>query len=286
MRYPSLNAFTSQISKVLPKGAPVAMVFVEDGAGVETTVAHLEGLGFGAVAIFGRDDLMPEDGPARHMIPYDINSADAVPKVVNAAIRACPGTWMHYCFNAEYLYYPFCETRTVGEMAAFSAEERRSSILTYVVDLYAPDLSQSPNAVNVENAYLDRAGYYALGRATEGGNFKELQLDFFGGLRWRFEEHVPADRRRIDRIALFQAKRGLSLLPDHTFSDEDYNTYACPWHHNITAALCSFRTAKALMSNPGSMNAIDSFMWKNSEAFQWNSNQLMELGLMEPGQWF
>ena len=39
---------------------------------------------------------------------------------------------------------------------------------------------------------------------------KERQLDFFGGLRWRFEEHVPPARRRIDRIALFKAKPGLT----------------------------------------------------------------------------
>ena len=63
-------------------------------------------------------------------------------------------------------------------------------------------------------------------------------------------------RGRIDRIALFRAKPGLHLRPDHTFDDEEYNTYACPWHHNLTAAVLSFRTAKALKSNPGSTYAI------------------------------
>ena len=41
------------------------------------------------------------------------------------------------------------------------------------------------------------------------------------------------------------------LLPNHRFNDEEYNTYACPWHHNLTAAIVSFRTAKALKRNPG-----------------------------------
>ena len=118
------------------------------------------------------------------------------------------------------------------------------------------------------------------------GAAKERQLDFFGGLRWRYEEHVPWERRRIDRIALFRAKPGLHLRPDHTFDDEEYNTYACPWHHNLTGAIASFRTAKALKSNPGSMFDITNFHWHHSVKFDWSPQQLMDLGLMEPGQWF
>jgi len=93
-------------------------------------------------------------------------------------------------------------------------------------------------------------------------------------------------RRKIDRVALFRAKPGLVLRSDFTFSDEEYNTYACPWHHNVTTAVVSFRTAKALKSNPGSRMAIPTFRWHNSVPFTWGSQQLMDLGLMEPGQWF
>ena len=76
------------------------------------------------------------------------------------------------------------------------------------------------------------------------------------------------------------------MRPDHTFNDEEYNTYSCPWHHNLTAAVCSFRAAKALKTNPGSSEEIPSFMWFNSVPFEWQSEQLLDLGLMEPGQWF
>ena len=203
-------------------------------------------------------------------------------------IEAFPGLWIYYCFNSEYLFYPFCETRTVRDLIAFHAEERRDAMLTYVVDLYAGDLTRFPNAVSLEEAHLDRSGYYALARQDPENNWhpKERQLDFFGGLRWRFEEHVPQTRRKIDRISLFRAKKGLTLRPDLTFSDEEYNTYACPWHNNLTATVCSFRTAKALKANPGSKWVISTFGWHNSTAFQWHSQQLMDLGLMEPGQWF
>ena len=135
---------------------------------------------------------------------------------------------------------------------------------------------------------MDRSGYYALARPSDSTDTppKDRQLDFYGGLRWRFEEHVPASRRRIDRISLFKAKPGLRIGANYTFNDEEYNTYACPWHHNLTAAVCSFRTAKALKKNPGSTFDIQTFKWHNSTPFEWHSRQLLDLGLMEPGQWF
>ena len=40
-------------------------------------------------------------------------------------------------------------------------------MLTYVVDLYAGDLNEDPTGVNVDDAYLDRAGYYALARLDQ-----------------------------------------------------------------------------------------------------------------------
>lgn len=207
---------------------------------------------------------------------------------INALMVPCDGQWLYYCYNAEYFFFPFSETRNIIEMLSFHSEERRDAMLAYVIDLYASDLDQFPDAVSLDHAHMDRSGYYALARPDpENHNHpKERQLDFFGGLRWRFEEHVPAARRKIDRIPLFRAKKGLKIRWDHTFSDEEYNTYACPWHHNITCAICSFRTAKALKSNPGSRFEIDSFTWHNSAPFEWHSRQLLDLGLMEPGQWF
>ncbi|MDP7152741.1 MAG: hypothetical protein QGI70_17440, partial [Paracoccaceae bacterium] len=85
---------------------------------------------------------------------------------------------------------------------------------------------------------------------------------------------------KIDRISLFRSKKDLELREDHSFNDEEYNTYACPWHNNLTADIASFRTAKALKRNPGSSFDIRTFRWHNSVPFEWNSRQLMDLGLM------
>lgn len=289
MRYTSLNHFVTAQKAALAVG-PVAIVLVEDDVEVDTTLRHHLQLGFAHVlalmpAVF---DLPRDLQETVHRIDFNVSQEGATPTAVNTIIDAAPEQWIYYCYNAEYLFYPFCETRAITEMLDFHTEERRGSMLTYIIDLYADDLDANPDAVSLERAHLDRSGYYALARPDilNDGHPKERQLDFYGGLRWRYEEHVPSARRNIDRIAIFRAKAGLKLRDDHTFSDEEYNTYACAWHHNLTATICSFRTAKALKSNPGSRYEIDTFKWHNSAPFEWHSRQLLDLGLMEPSQWF
>lgn len=287
MRYESLDEFLKDGASALAKG-PVALIFVEDLVEVEATIRHHLKLRFPEIVVFAPDELaLPMDlSETVHRVRYPMFRPHALETAVNAISDAAPGTWLYYCYNAEFLFYPFCEDRGIGEMVAFHTEERRDAVLTYVVDLYAADLGAFPDAVCLSEAYLDKSGYYALARPNRHGHPKERQLDFYGGLRWRFEEHVPVDRRKIDRISIFRAAKDLKLLGNHTFNEEEYNTYSCPWHHNITATICSFRTAKALKTNAGSRHDIGSFHWHNSIPFEWKSQQLLDLGLMEPGQWF
>jgi len=288
MTFASVDEFIKKQVPKLAKG-PVALIFVEDEIEIATTLRHHLQSGFKAVIALMPDEFdLPKDVEKTvFRVQHDLAAQDSVPDTVNAFIGAMTGQWIYYCFNAEYLFHPFCEHRSVGEMLAFHTEERRDAMLTYVVDLYADDLNRHENAVSLDHAQLDKSGYYAQARPDpETGHPRERQLEFFGGLRWRYEEHIPKQSRKIDRIALFKAKPGLKLRPDHTFNDEEYNTYACPWHHNLTATICSFRTAKALKRNPGSRVEIDTFTWHNSIPFEWHSRQLLDLGLMEPGQWF
>ena len=289
MRYPNLSSFLEKSASALKNG-PVAIILVEDLVEVESTIRYHQLTGFKTTVIFAPPEveltLSLED--EIHRIDYDMAQTGAAETAVNALIEAAPGVWMYYCYNGEYLFFPFCETRNVSELLAFHAEERRDAMLTYVIDLYADDLHRYPNAVSLDHAWLDKSGYYALGRPDPDNHNhpKERQLNFYGGLRWRYEEHIPTEKRKIDRIALFKSAEGLRLTADHTFSDEEYNTYACPWHNNLTAAIVSFRTAKALKMNAGSTYEIPSFKWHNSVPFEWHSRQLLDLGLMEPGQWF
>lgn len=291
MNAPSLENFLSGSRARLAKG-PIAIILIEDEVAVAATLNHHLSNGFKLILALSPEPLpaeaIPSGGESKIVnLIFDTRQPTAHVDAVNAVIAAAPaGTWLYYCYNAEFLFHPFSETRTVGEMLAFHAEERRSAMLTYVVDLYAPDLERFPDAVSLSEAMFDRSGYYALGRKGRDGEFLERQLDFHGGLRWRFEEFMPASRRRIDRIALFRTQPGLQLLADHRLNVEELNTYSCPWHHNVTAAVTSFRVAKALARNPGSRKQIRSFTWRNSQPFRWQSQQLMEFGLIEPGQWF
>lgn len=286
MAYQSLDDFLARSRSVLTKG-PVALIFVEDETEVASTVTHHLDLGFRQILLFVPPHIAVSAAEGSQVIACDLSNTGAVVGAINQIIRAAPPTtWFYYGYNAEYLLFPFFETRTIGEMLAFHTEERRDAMLTYVVDLYAPDLTRCPDAVSLAEAMLDKKGYYALARHARDGTALARQFDIFGGIRWRFEQHIPWERRRIDRISLFRAQKGLHLRPDHSFSIEEYNTIACPWHHNITAAVASFRTAKALRTNPGSKWSIPNFTWDGSERFLWSSRQLMDLGLMEPGQWF
>ncbi|MGV6811986.1 MAG: glycosyltransferase family 2 protein [Brevirhabdus sp.] len=288
MNSTDLDTYLASESLTGAKG-PIGMIFVEDLVEVDSTIRHHLDMGFSHLLVFAPPELnLPRDlDEAVVRITYNYTTMSPF-EAINAVIEAKPGLWIYYCYNAEYLFFPFCESRNIREMTIFNTEERRDSVLTYVIDLYAGDLNRHQNAVSLADAHMDKSGYYALARPdVENHNHpKERQLDFHGGLRWRFEEHIPVPKRKIDRISIFKAVKGLTLRPDHTFNLEEYNTYACPWHNNLTAAICSFRTAKALKQNPGSTFDIHTFKWHNSTKFEWNSQQLMDFGLMEPGQWF
>jgi hypothetical protein len=284
MRYGSLSDLVTS-GAIRTMTGPVAAIIAEDDVELARTVSHHRERGFRSLLLFAPAGLAFEEGDVIRT-DFPTLAPGTAPKIVNALVDALPsGTWLYYGYNAEFLFYPFAETRSVGEMLAFHAEERRTAMLTYVIDVYAGDLCRADNAVATDDTWLDRSGYYARARQAEDGP-KDRQLDFHGGLRWRFEEHVPETRRRIDRISIVRTVPGLRLRDDHTWSVEEMNTYACPWHNNLTAAVVSFRTAKALRSNPASREHVGGFRWQGSERFEWQSQQLMDLGLMEPGQWF
>ena len=267
---------------------PVAAILCEDETQVAGTVAHHLARGFARIILFARPDLdLPDlpEGIAR--VDCDAPAPGALAAVINTLAKATPGQWFYAGFNAEYLFHPFCGARSVKEFLTHVAEERRPAVMGIVTDLYAADLGAHPDAVDPETAHLDAAGFYAedLPEAPpdEAGH---PQIGIYGGLRWRFEQHVAPNRRRINRVALFQARPGLVMGPERLFNLPQYNAISAPWHHSATCAIASFRAAKALRRNPGSREAIQDFRWSRSQPFDWTDQQLMDLGFMEPGQWF
>ena len=165
MHHTTLSDFLMRAVPDLAKG-PLAIILVEDEIEVATTLRHHIQSGFAEVlALMPSTMQLPADLQARvHRIDCDFTPEGAARDAINRIIAGVPGAWMYYCYNAEYLFFPFCETRTIRDLLAFHAEERRDAMLTYVVDLYALDLTQFPNAVSLEDAHIDKSGYYALAR--------------------------------------------------------------------------------------------------------------------------
>jgi hypothetical protein len=273
-------------TETLVKG-PVGFIFAEDLTGLSSSIRHHARLGFKNLFVLKRQDLELPESCVDLCQAIDIPDAffsDVSPHV-NQIIELFPDRWIYYCFNAEYLHFPFCENRSIDDLTDFITEEKRAAVFTYTIDLYPDDLSKAKDGFSLEGAHFDGAGYYALQRFVDGAE-QDRQLDIYGGLKWRFEEHLPYEKRRLNRVSLFKPEMGLEMDARGYFNNPEYNTFSCPWHHNTTITICSFRTAKSLKTNPGSTFEIDSFVWSKSVKFRWNSQQLMDHGFMEPGQWF
>lgn len=219
MTAPSLDAFLKAQKATLPKG-PIAIIFAEDDVGIGSTIRHHARIGFANIPLLARDDMvLPTDCQGIcHQIANDPFNEIPLNEAVNKVNEAFAGRWIYYCYNAEYLHFPFCEDRSIGELITFITEERRASAFTYVVDLYAADLDNNPYGYSLETAHLDSSGYYALTRWKDG-DVMDRQLSIYRGLKWRFEEHLPWTKRRIDRVALFEARKGLEMDSEQLFNE-------------------------------------------------------------------
>jgi len=55
---------------------------------------------------------------------------DCVQRTVNTLMPHMAGAWVYVGFNAEYLFFPFSNSRSVSELLASHTEEHRGSMLT------------------------------------------------------------------------------------------------------------------------------------------------------------
>lgn len=269
----------SQIGTLPP--SPVAIIVNEDDVDLAKTLTHHRKLGFANLVLVTNG---PQgSGDADLVLAHDGRAS--LPEIITALMPALAGRWIYAGYNAEYLLFPFCEARSIADVTQFVGEERREAVFCTTVDLYSDDLEAVQNGLGDGPAYFDRAGYFSRDRYV-GPDRMDRQIDLFGGLKWRYAEHIPWHRQRIDRIALFRARDGLKMTDAFLFDDAEMNTINCPWHNNLTCAVASLRVAKSLLRNPGSTFDVERFTWDQSERFEWRSQQLMDCGLMEPGQWF
>lgn len=267
MRFTSVDDMISQTGSLSAFG-PLAIILVEEPVDLEDCVAHHLNLGFQRVVLAVTDWVDVPEGPV-WQLRAPVRAPDALNRVLSPLLSAARGVWVYWGFQGEYLWFPYADTRDVRDLLAFHTEERRKAMAGVVVDLYESNGTEA----------IDATGYFARETIPRAPRI-------YGGLRRRFAPYVPIERRHIDRIPLIQGSRGLSIDADGTLSDPERNTRACAWHANLTCAVLSRRTVRALKRHPEASSELFDIQWEGSVAWSGQAQQLMDLGLMEAGQWF
>lgn len=276
MRYTSLDDYLGAI----PAGrtGPVGVLLCESSFLAAESAQRLRQTGFRDIVAIGPGAAAIPDEVGAARIDAQIARPAARAAALNRLIGAHAGRWMLAAQNGEFLFFPFCETRGVGDFTEFLASERRASAMAYAIDLYSDALGRDDARFSPREAYFDTQGWYGFER--EG-----RQAEIFGGVGWRFEEYMPHALQRINRPALFRADPEAPIREDFWFANDEYNAISCPWHNNPTFALMTVRRAAALRSHPNFNKAVKTLMWPCSTRFEWSSEQLLGLGMIEAGQW-
>ncbi|MEM7176982.1 MAG: hypothetical protein AAF503_04695 [Pseudomonadota bacterium] len=261
----------------LPAGV-LTVLFCEDEAHLGATLAHARAQAPAHILAIGRAaSLAGEAGVTA--IAADLADRFARDRALNLLIDRFEGRWLHWLNNGEFFFFPWSETRTLGDIAGFLQNERRRLLYAYTLDLYAPDLPDGGADPRAGRMWFDRDAYCGFPK-------QDHQLTVYGGLGWRFEELFAPHWLEIGRANLFRASRSARIGRDLIFDDPAYRTVSAPWHHSPTGAVMSLRRARHLISHPGFIALQDKLMWEGSVPFDWRSAQLLDLGMIEPGQWF
>ena len=276
MKFDTVSAF----AKTRPKlpGGVVAVLLCETRMQVAATARRLEAQGASVILAIGQVTGM-EDVSIPVIQIAERPTQRGAWGMLNALIDALSDRWLLWLWNGEFFVFPYAETRTLRDLTDFLSDERRKMIFTYALDLYAHDLPAPEDDPTGEALNFDRIGYHAFPK-------EEQVLRLYGGLGWRFAEFTPKDLQQIGRTSLFRATKGVWMDRKYLFEDPDYASVSCKWHHNPTAAIMTLRRARRVMAHPRFHEARGKLIWEGSEPFDWNSQQLLELGMIEPGQWF
>ena len=258
-------------------GGPVAIVLCDSPRQAANTVSRLAGQGVGALIVVGESG--PLDSGVVPVVQIAENPGRHAYRLVNTLLGALAGRWVVWLWAGEFLFYPFSETRSLPELTDFLRDERRKVLFSYALDLYAIDMPgphQPPWDIAL---HFDAIGYQPFPQPDQG-------LNLYGGLSWRFEELVTDQMHQLGRSALVQVGGNLALDRNWRFDDPEYDSVSCPWHHSPTGAVMSLRRTWRIMAHPGFTDVAGDLIWQGSTPFEWTSQQLLELGIIEPGQWF
>ena len=108
----------------------------------------------------------------------------------------------------------------------------------------------------------------------------------YGGIGWRMQARAGRPPPRLDRVMFLRLRPGLRC--DATFRSGDPATdgLSGPWHRSPTIAAMSFRAARAVLAAPETAANPPDLAWSGARPWRWSSAELLDLGVIEPGQWF
>ncbi|MGB0410070.1 MAG: hypothetical protein ACPGFA_00670 [Pikeienuella sp.] len=262
-----------------PLRGPLALIICENAFLIRETVDWYTRMGARHVIALGAVGGHFTDDETVTAIAAEVNVVTERTAAINEVIHAVgPAQWVLLCFNGEFAFFPHLETRCLSDFTDFMSAERRTAVTGYTIDLYSDALGRDEAAFSLDEAYFDTEGWYGFER--EG-----RQIDVYGGLGWRYEEYTPRDMFRINRPTLFIGGPDVDIKDDLWLTEDEANAVSCPWHHNPTMAVMSVRRARALRNHPKFGQGVETFIWPNSERFEWQSEQLVGHGLIEKGQW-
>lgn len=256
-------------------GATVAVILNDTGVSSDATVQHLIDLGFEQLVVFG--------GPA----PTELRTGDIwVPiglpdlasgyAAVNAVLSRARGAWVHYCYAGERLYYPYHETRSLGDFIGFVRSADRVSVQSVIVDTYTVQ--------DIEQA--DFGTYHAeprqLHRSSTDTSPKVKR--FYGGMRARFSNRLTLQQQRIDRPALIRADRSVFLLPSGQFARPHLHSFANHRGPAPVATILSNRAEWVLRHNCDVLRDAD-FLCESSAPIDPSTHNLVAAGVMSHGRW-
>lgn len=274
----TLGSFARNVAS-LPQGV-VAILICESGLQAAASARRLAAQGAAAIIAIGAGTAALPQDLSCPVIILDLDPTESqTHTALNDLFDALSGRWVLWLWNAEFFVFPYGENRTLADLATYMGEERRRTVFTYAFDLYADLLPEGDEPPEQAGLCFDATGYHAFPQADQ-------QVRLFGSLGWRFEEMMPSSLQQIGRTSMLRAERGVHLGRDMIFEDPEYASVSCPWHHNLTAAMMTLRRTYRLVAHPNFHTVRRKLDWAGTTEFDWTSSQLLELGMIEPGQWF
>jgi hypothetical protein len=261
-------------------------------------------------------DLTPEGGLGQLLVGED-RAAVWRPRVDFDASRVLH--WLNYlrgiyatgrwCLSLDLndmLVYYRSETRQIGDLIDFLESENRDHIFAQIIEMYGSERAMD---LNPQDDLLDKLCYFdPYGYATEARSGPFDNVIVRGGLQRRtLFSTRPLQAPILSRIPLAKWTRFKSYIAEtQVMLPKQMNVPHSPWHSTPTACLLRFAlaneddqlemAARVELSNSIRAFAHSSYLGTKglreqslrrefSARFE-RSEDLVDFGLLNPGQWF